>query len=306
MEGTHRDAARWDTSGHDGTQWDTMGHNGTQWDTRGHDTFLKNWRERVGLGHVGTRWDTTGHNGTQRDIRGHDTFLKNWRERVGLGHVGTRRDTMGHEETQWDTLGYDGHNGTQHLRLTLELEGTRWVTARWDTVGHDGTQNLGHQIWDTKFGIRNLEQKIWDTKFGPQSGRQGLPLDWRGHVGIQHVGTRRDTMGKMGHNAQHLRFRIGGMTHWDTLGQFFCAQTQKEKKKPRRPNVKIFRPQGPKFPKSSGGELPGFPQAQAKGKHGRGQWFFSPDFPFWHSTLIRAQSDTISTLIRARSDTIRH
>ena len=171
-----------------------------------------------------------------------------------------------------------GHNGTQHLRLTLGLEGTRWVTARWDTVGHDGTQNLGHQIWDTKFGIRNLEQKIWDTKFGTQSGRQGLPLDWRGHVGIQHVGTRRDTMGKIGHNGtQHLRFRIGRDTmghigtHWDTLGHKIWDNfsVHKRKKKPtklRRPNVKIFGPQGPKIPKSIGGELPGFPQAQAKGK----------------------------------------
>ena len=60
---------------------------------------------------------------------------------------------MGHNGEKWDTT---GHNGTQHLRLTLGLEGTHRDTARWDTLGHDGTQNLGHKIWDTKFGTNNF------------------------------------------------------------------------------------------------------------------------------------------------------
>ena len=130
----------------------------------------------------------------------------------------------------------------------------------YSTLGHDGTQNLGHKIWDTKFGTRNLGQKIWDRKFGTENlGRKmgdkgtqhltlgldgtrwdtarwdttghngengtqrdtmghntlGLRYDWRGHVGLQHVGTRWDTTG---HKIWDTKSGTQNLGHkiWDT------------------------------------------------------------------------------------------
>ena len=80
-----------------------------------------------------------------------------------------------------------------------------------------------------------------------------------GYSTLGHVGTDWDTL------------RLG---RWDTKSGIT--------KKNKRPNVWIFRPQGPKFPESMGGELPGFPQVQAKGKHGGKTWGggVRTDFPF--------------------------
>ena len=99
-------------------------------------------------------------------------------------------------------------------------------------------------------------------------------------------------MGKMGQNGtQHLRLGLEG-TRWDTLGhvgtqslgQFFFLHKRapkKNTKKLRRPNVKIFRPQGPKFPKSIWGEaFLKIPRPRPKENVEGGQGFFSPDFPF--------------------------
>ena len=61
---------------------------------------------------------------------------------------------------------------------------------------------------------------------------------------------RRDTLGHIG-------------TRWDTKSgtTFLCANARKKLK---RPNVKIFGPQGTKFPKSIGGELPARPRPKEK------------------------------------------
>ena len=217
------DTLGYSTLGHVGTRWDTMGkmgEDGIQWDTR-----------HLILGTGGNtlpntaRWDTLGHDGTRQNL-GHEIWDKGT-QHLTLGLEGTcwdtaRWDTMGHNGEKWDTT---GHNGTQHLRLTLGLEGTRGIQhvgTRWDTTGH--------KIRDAKSGTRNLGQKIWDTKWETR-GHNTLPEDWKGHVGIQHVGTRWDTMGHngengrgqdtMGHPTPYLRRRehvgiqhVG--TRWDT------------------------------------------------------------------------------------------
>ena len=178
-------------------------------------------RGDTALGHDGIQ------NGTQGDIMGHegtqwDTLPKDWRGQLGIQHLGSRRDTMGHP--------------TPYLKNRRE----RLDTARWDTTGHVGTrwhttkfgtQNLGQKIWDTKFGTRNLERKIWDTKFGTHNGRLGdttpylrIGGDMLGYSTLGHVGTRWDTMGKMGEDGiqwdtRHLILGTGGNTlGYSTLG----------------------------------------------------------------------------------------
>ena len=82
------------------------------------------------------------------------------RGHVGIQHVGTRWDTMGkmgkmgHDRIQWDT---------RHIILGTGRNKLGYSTEILDTT------NLGHAIWDTKFGTQNLGHKMgdkggkWDT-----------------------------------------------------------------------------------------------------------------------------------------------
>ena len=212
MDRTQDDGTRGDRMGHDGTQNGTrgdttpqrmigeetaghnhMGHDGTRRDTTRHDGTQS-----------GTQWEAREHNGTQRGTLGYgmgrkgthamghegtqwDTLPKDWRGQLGIQHFGTRRDTMGHP--------------TLYLRNRREHVGIQHVGTRRDTLGHDkiwdtksGAQNLGRKIW-----ARSLKQKNWDKKFGTRNGREGditpyLRIGARGHVGVQHVGTRWDNI----------------------------------------------------------------------------------------------------------------
>ena len=145
-----------------------------------------------------------------------------------------------------------GHNGTQHLRFMLGLEGTRWeghVGTDWDTLGHKiwakkmytnakfGTENLGHKVGHkmedkgTQHFTLALEGTRWDvgTRRNTKSGTPNLGHKiWNTKFGTENLGhkiwdTKWETRGHdtlpWGHNGtQHLRFTLGLRegTCWDT------------------------------------------------------------------------------------------